>query len=233
MYINVAATADGKIDTFARRGASISSNRDKERVDALRASSDAVMIGGRTLHGDDPKLTVKADSLRRAREARGLAPNPAKVAVASRLELKPDCRFLTAGPARIILLTTARTAEAELSRLRSNGAVVHVLGDSRVNLVQALRLLKQEGVQRLMVEGGATLNFELLSLRLVDELTVFVAPMIFGGESAPTLAAGLGLTAEAAIPLQLVNADPWEDGGVLLHYQVREEDRPQLLSADS
>ena len=46
--MNVAATADGKIDTFERRGASISSARDKERVDKLRAGADAVLIGGRT-----------------------------------------------------------------------------------------------------------------------------------------------------------------------------------------
>ena len=64
VFINVASTADGKIDTVARRGAAISSARDKERVDRLRADADAVMIGGHTLHGDDPKLTVKSEALR-------------------------------------------------------------------------------------------------------------------------------------------------------------------------
>ena len=73
VFINVAATADGKIDTYARRGATISSARDKERVDRLRADSDAIMIGGRTLHGDDPKLTVKSEALRLERRRKGLS----------------------------------------------------------------------------------------------------------------------------------------------------------------
>ena len=47
VQLNVAATADGKIDTFERKGASISSRRDKERVDKLRAEAEAIMIGGR------------------------------------------------------------------------------------------------------------------------------------------------------------------------------------------
>jgi 2,5-diamino-6-(ribosylamino)-4(3H)-pyrimidinone 5'-phosphate reductase len=99
--------------------------------------------------------------------------------------------------------------------------VLHVLGDSRVDLVQALWLLKGAGIERLLVEGGATLNFELLNLGLVDELTLWVAPLIFGGENAPTLAGGFGLAAAAAIRLKLVNTESWEDGGVFLHYQVR------------
>ena len=74
-----------------------------------------------------------------------------------------------------------------------------------------------------MVEGGATLNFELLNLGLVDELTIFVAPVIFGGEAAPTLAGGFGRAAAAALPLKLLACEQWEDGGVLLHYQVRRE----------
>lgn len=221
--MNVAATADGKIDSFARRGASISSLHDKERVDVLRADSDAVMIGGRTLHGEDPKLTVKSDRLRLERQARGLPPNPTKVAVASRLHLKADCNFLTAGPARVLLFTTESTPQAELGRLQSRGAVVHVLGESRVDLLEALHILKQDGVGHLLVEGGSTLNFELLNLGLVDELMVFVAPLVFGGESAPTLAGGFGLTPEAAVRLHLLKADQWEDGGVLLHYQVRNQ----------
>src|SRR5512135_2753246 len=98
VQMNVAATADGKIDSFARRGATISSARDMERVDRLRADSDAILIGGRTLHGDDPKLTVKSGLLRQERQALGLPENPMKAAVASRLELKADCNFLAAGP---------------------------------------------------------------------------------------------------------------------------------------
>ena len=63
VFINVAMTLEGKIDTFERKGAVISSQSDRERVDRLRAESDAVMVGGRTLLDEDPKLTVKSEAL--------------------------------------------------------------------------------------------------------------------------------------------------------------------------
>jgi len=217
--INVAATADGKIDTFERSGAAISSARDKERVDQLRAEADAVLVGGHTLHEEGPKLTVKSETLRNERLARGLPANPSKVGVSARLHLKPDSNFLNAGPARIFLFTTPQTTEAQLAMLRSCGAEVFVHEGERVNLISALQTLKTKGVNRLMVEGGATLNFELLRQGLVDELTIYVAPMIFGGTSAPTMAAGPGLVRNGAIPLKLVESQAWDDGGVLLRYQ--------------
>lgn len=225
VHINVAATADGKIDTFERRGAEISSARDKERVEQLRAEADAVMVGGRTLHDEDPKLTVKSERLRAERLARGLPPNPAKAGISSRLNLRLDSDFLNAGPAKIFLFTTAQTDEAQLAMLRSCGAEVFVHAGSRVNLNSALETLKIKGVNRLMVEGGATLNFELMQLGLVDELTIYVAPMIFGGGTAPTTAAGSGLVRRAALPLKLVKSEAWEDGGVLLHYQFEKRSK--------
>jgi 2,5-diamino-6-(ribosylamino)-4(3H)-pyrimidinone 5'-phosphate reductase len=91
--------------------------------------------------------------------------------------------------------------------------------EKQVNLQKALATLKELGIDRLMVEGGGRLNFELLRLGLVDEVTVYVAPMIFGGESAPTLASGSGLERSEAIPLRLIEAETWEDGGVVLKYQ--------------
>ncbi len=220
VHLNVAATADGKIDTFERRGAVISSQRDKERVDRLRAESDAVMVGGRTLHDEDPSLTVRSEPLRAERRRLGEPANPSKVGVSSRLHLRPDCQFLTAGPARIILFTTQRTEASQLSMLREREAEVHVLGDQRVDLVQALHVLADCGVRRLLLEGGATLNAEMLRLGLVDEVTVFVAPVIFSGETAPTLAGGVGLAGEAAIRLELIRMEQWEDGGLLLHYRI-------------
>ena len=220
MQINVAMSADGKIDTFERRGAIISSPRDKERVDRLRAEADAVMVGGRTLLDENPKLTVKSADLRAGREAHGLTPNPVKVGVVSRANLQPDSDFLNIGPARIVIFTTQRTSKKQLEFLRARGVDVYVHDTKRVDLPKALSTLREMGIEHLMVEGGGTLNFELLRLGLVDELSAFVAPLVFGGETAPTLAAGLGLVRSAAIPLKLVSAEAWEDGGVLLKYKL-------------
>ena len=220
VFINVAMTADGKIDTFERKGSAISSPRDKERVDQLRASSDAIMVGGRTLLDEDPKLTVKSETLRAERIARGLSPNPVKVGVVTQATFKADSQFLNTGPANVVIFTTNRTSKQYLSMLRSRHADVYVDDAAKVNLQKALATLQELGIQRLMVEGGSTLNFELMRLGLVDEMMAYVAPLVFGGESAPTLAAGSGLKRSDAIPLQLIEVEKWDDGGVLLKYHL-------------
>jgi len=220
VFINVAMTADGKIDTFARKGAAISSPRDKERVDKLRAESDAVMVGGRTLLDEDPKLTVKSEALREQRVKRGLAPNPIKVGIVSKAEFDSLSEFLHVGGARVVIFTTHRTSNEQIESLREQGAEVFVHAGERVDLHEMMQTLHELGIQRLMVEGGATLNFELIRLGLVDELSAYVAPMIFGGEKAPTLAAGSGLERSEAVRLELIHAESWEDGGVLLKYKI-------------
>lgn len=220
VFINVAVSADGKMDTFERKGSAISSEQDKSRVLRLRAEADAVMVGGKTLLSEDPKLTVKREDLRAERTARGQSPNPMKVGIVTRADLDPEGDFLNAGPARVVIFTTAQTSKTQIETLRSRGAEVYVHNTARVNLAQALDTLHNLGVQRLMVEGGGTLNFELLRLGLVDELTMYIAPMLFGGESAPTSVAGSGLVRGDAIPLKLVGVESHEDGGVLIHYRV-------------
>lgn len=222
VFINIAVTADGKMDTVERRGAAISSARDKVRVDRLRAEADAVMVGGRTLLDEDPKLTVKSEDLRAERVARGLTPNPIKVGIVTNADDLLDGDFVNFGSARVVIFTSEQTSKAQVEFLRSRNVEVYVHHTPRIDLVKALHTLSELGVKRLMVEGGGTLNFELLRLGLVDELTMYVAPMIFGGESAPTAAAGAGLARGAAIPLKLVKSEVFDDeGGVLLHYSIR------------
>lgn len=218
VFINVAMTADGKIDTFERQGAAISSPRDRERVDRLRAGSDAIMVGGKTLIDEDPKLTIKSEALRLERVARGLSPNPIKVGIVTQANIRTDSQFLNTGPAEIVIFTTRRTSKVQLSLLEERGVHVYATQAEKVDLQAALTTLAEMGVNHLMVEGGATLNFELMRLGLVDELTAYMAPMIFGGASAPTLAAGLGLERSEAIPLKLIDVEQWDDGGVLLKY---------------
>jgi 2,5-diamino-6-(ribosylamino)-4(3H)-pyrimidinone 5'-phosphate reductase len=222
VHINVAMTADGKIDTVDRRGAAISSPRDRQRVDRLRAQADAVLVGGRTLLEEDPKLTVKSESLRAERTARGLPANPAKIgAVTNADRLGPDSNFLTAGPARALIFTTSKTSGEHIQRLRARGAQVFVHDGARVDLESMMETLPAEGIERLMVEGGGTLNFELLRRGLVDEITAYIAPRVFGGAGAPTLADGPGLVGGEAIELGLIQVNPLDDGGILVRYRVK------------
>ena len=178
------------------------------------------MVGGKTLLNEDPRLTVKSEALRAERVARGLSPNPIKVGVVTEANIPSYSQFLNAGPAEVVIFTTRRTSKERLSLLKSLNVDVYLDDAERVDLTDALGTLKEIGVERLMVEGGSTLNFALLQLGLVDEITAYVAPLIFGGESAPTVAAGWGLERSAAISLKLVHAEQWEDGGVVIKYRV-------------
>ena len=227
VFINTAITADGKIDTVERRGAPISSPADFERVHRLRASSDAVMVGGYTLLHEDPSLTVKPEHLRTERLARGQNEHPVKVGIVSKIEdpaagrsIPLDGKLLDSGPARVIVFTTQQTAPEQVARLSERGAEVYVLGERRVDLADALRRLKSLGVDRLMVEGGGTLNAELLRLKLVDEVHLYIAPLIFAGAAAPTLADGPGLPRDEAVRLRLRACEQLEDGGIVVEYEV-------------
>ena len=221
VFINVAVTADGKMDTFERKGAGISSDLDKARVLRMRAEADAVMVGGHTLLDEDPKLTVKTDQLRQERKNRGQTENPIKVGIVTSANLKIDGNFMTAGPARRVIFTTSQSTAQQVSVLLEQGVEVYILGEKRVDLALALETLYELGVRRLMVEGGGSLNDELLREGLVDELFIYIAPMIFGGQTAPTLAAGEGLIESAALRLKLLDARVLDDdGGVLIHYRL-------------
>ena len=217
-FINVAMTADGKIDTFERRGAAISSPRDKQRVDELRASADAVLVGGRTLLEEQPKLTVKNEALREGRVRQGRSPNPIKVGVVTVADIPKESDFIQAGDTRLVIFTTSQTSISKLAELRALGVEVFVDDAPRVDLNKMMLTLKKLGVERVMVEGGGTINFELIQQGLVDELQIYVSPMIFGGANSPTPADGVGIPREKAMGMKLVDVERWEDGGVILKY---------------
>jgi 2,5-diamino-6-(ribosylamino)-4(3H)-pyrimidinone 5'-phosphate reductase len=219
-FINVAMTADGKIDTFERKGAAISSKQDKQRVDELRAAADAVLVGGKTLLEEQPKLTVRSKALREARIRRGLAPNPIKVGVATVADIPLESDFVKVGPARVVIFTTDQTSNDQIEKLKAGNVEVFVHKEPRVNLTLMMETLKKIGVDHLMVEGGGTMNFELMRLGLVDELMIYVAPLIFGGANAPTPADGLGLIRNDAIALRLADIQKHDDGGIVLRYKL-------------
>lgn len=223
----MAVTADGKIDTVARGGAHISGPADTARVHRLRAAADAVMAGGHTLLREDPRLTVRDAALIEQRTSLGQPAQPIKVGIASRIgvpggeEAFPrDSRFLADGGGRVIIFTTTRTDAAAIDWLEAQGAEVIVHDADRVDLATALDHLEKHGVEHLMVEGGSTLVAALLGEGLVDEIQLAIAPLIYGGEHAPSPVGGPGLAAHEAIRLSLAGVEQDADDDVVLRYLV-------------
>lgn len=227
VLVNMAMTADGKIDTVARQGARISGVVDSARVDDLRASADAVLVGGHTLIQEDPRLTVRNQELIDGRVRSGRPSQPTKVGVVSCLRmpgepgaLPAESRFLVDGGGRVVVFTTSRTPGNAIEWLASNAVEVFVHDSPRVDLRAALDALGDAGTELVMVEGGSTLVAALLREELVDEIRIAIAPIIFGGETAPTPVGGPGWSPQDAPRLTLVDRSRSDEGDMVLRYIV-------------
>jgi 2,5-diamino-6-(ribosylamino)-4(3H)-pyrimidinone 5'-phosphate reductase len=207
-------SADGKISTKDRRQVKISGSEDRRRVDALRADSDAIMVGVGTVLADDPSLRIKLEGLRRERLKAGKKENPLRVVADSRARTPPEAQVL----GEDCLLAVSEIAPEDRVAALSNRAQVVVCGHDRVDLPKLLDLVFAMGVRRLMVEGGGSINWSLISSGLVDEVYVFIGPMVFGGKSAPTLVDGQGFGPNF-VNLELISCQKM-DGGILLRWRL-------------
>lgn len=220
IFINSAMSADGKISTRKRKQVRISGAFDFERVDILKASSDAVMVGIGTVLSDDPSLTVKSDERKRQRIESGKEENPVRIVVDSHARTPLDADVLKKGQGeRIIAVSDAAPAErvAKLSQY----AKIITAGSGQVDLIKLMGILKDMGIERVMVEGGATLNWALVEAGLVDEIYTFVGNIIIGGTTAPTLADGHGFgERDEVCELRLIDTEMIEEG-VLLRWAVK------------
>jgi len=222
VVVNVAASADGKLSTREREQVTISGHDDFDRVDELRAESDAVMVGVGTVLADDPSLTVDDPVRTAVREADDRALQPARVVADSAARTPTDARVLD-DSARTYVLVSESAPPERIEALEAEGATAVVAGEDRVDLDAALSELASEGIYHLMVEGGGELIFSLFESGLVDELSVFVGPMVIGGRDAPTLADGEGFVGEFPA-LSLAGVEPIDDG-VLLRWLVEDVGR--------
>jgi len=216
VFINIAASVDGKISDESRRQLKISCEEDFKRVDRLRAESDAIMVGIGTVLADDPRLTVKSEELRRWRTDQGKPENPIRVVVDSRCRIPLNAKVLNE-EARTIVAVSKLADRSKVEELRHKAEVV-IFGESKVDLKALMGYLYEIGVRKVMVEGGATLNYGLLEEGLVDEIYVYYGSMIIGGAKAPTIVDGLSFN--PPIELELISVEKL-GRGVLTKWKVR------------
>ncbi len=219
IFINSAMSADGKLSTKERKQVRISGKQDFERVDELRAQADAIMVGIGTVLADDPSLTVKSPERRATRKAEGREENPVRIVVDSSARTPHDADIFKKGEGKRII-AVSKSAPSEKVRDLEKKARVIKTGEERVDLSELVRELKKMGICTLMVEGGATLNWGMLSSGLVDEIYTFAGNVIIGGKAAPTFADGEGFTEAELLELELLSAEPIEEG-ILLKWKVK------------
>jgi len=186
--LSCSMSIDGYIDAATDERLLLSNDADLDRVDAVRATCDAILVGAVTVRRDNPRLLVRARARREERVARGLPPSPTKVTVTRRAQLDPGANFFTVGEAeKLVYCASASVAEAQ-DRLGAGATVVD--GGQPVSMTRMSEDLYARGVRRLMVEGGGNVHTQFLTADLADELQLVVAPFFVGDPRAPRLVDG-------------------------------------------
>jgi riboflavin-specific deaminase-like protein len=184
VLLSAAVSLDGYLDDTGPDRLLLSSPADFDRVDEVRASVDAILIGAGTIRADNPRLLVNSAERRAARVAAGEAEYPLKVTVSGSGELDPAARFWHTGGEKVLLTTDDGARRA---RGLGIGADVVSLGPALEWRAALEYLHDRRGVRRLMVEGGGTVHTQLLQQELADELHLVLAPLFVGDPAAPRL----------------------------------------------
>jgi riboflavin-specific deaminase-like protein len=185
------SSLDGKVALGGKAG-SLGGPVDRTVMRNLRAGADAVMIGAGTLRAEKLTLAVPEDRAR-AREARGLKPQPLGVVATVSGDVPLEENLLAFSPENLLIFASSETPQEHLVTLSSRASVEIVAGKTpkpggRLDLEEALRTLKERyGVNVLVVEGGTALNHALVSSGLADELFLTLAPKLLGGEKSGAL----------------------------------------------
>ncbi|MCF1597519.1 dihydrofolate reductase family protein [Streptomyces muensis] len=184
VLLSAAVSLDGYLDDTTPDRLLLSGPADFDRVDEVRASVDAILIGAGTIRADNPRLLVNSAERRAARKARGKPEYPLKVTVSATGELDPTANFWHTGGEKVVY-TTERGAE----RLRRAPVAADVVAlGTDLDWRGLLRHLREaRGVERLMVEGGGTIHTQLLQQGLADEVQLVLAPLFVGDPKAPRL----------------------------------------------
>ena len=188
-----AMSLDGKVATQTGDSKWISNERSRQIVHRWRGQVDAVCVGIGTALADDPLLTARAE---------GVTRQPTRVVFDSEARLPLDSNLVRTAPEVPLVIVTSRAANrSHAEALRAAGAEVIAAagGTERERVIDGLDKLGSLGITSMMLEGGPRLAGSFLDAQEIDELRLFVAPILVGGRAAraPFEGEGTGMIADA------------------------------------
>ncbi len=194
-----AMTLDGKVATRTGDSQWISGEASRARAHRWRAESDAVAVGIGTALADDPRLTARIE---------GVARQPRRVVFDSEARLPLDSRLVKDVSDIPLIVVVARAAKrTSVEALQAAGVdVIVATGENEGARVQhALDELGAREIQSLLLEGGPHLAGAFLEAEEIDEVRMFIAPILLGGAKGRTAVEGIGFgeIADAPAPLAI------------------------------
>ncbi|MEW5297739.1 MAG: hypothetical protein WDW36_000924 [Sanguina aurantia] len=212
--LKYAMTLDGKIATSTGHSAWVSSAESRACVFAMRARSDAVIVGGNTVRRDDPRLTTRQEG----------GHTPVRVVMSRCLDLPESAHLWDVGIAPTIVMTQRGGAQELPGACESQGAggaaaLGAVLRDRGVEVVEfdfltpalVADYCQQRGFLQCFWECGGTLAAPAISSGVIHRIMAFVAPKIIGGERAPSPVGELGFV-EMTQAVNLIDST-WQQVG--------------------
>jgi len=210
--LKTATTLDGKVATCRGDTRWITGEASREEVHRLRHRVDGIVTGIHTVLQDDPSLNTRIEGGRDA----------ARIIVDTRARLPLDARVVKLSSEAPTLLAAGENASLENKKILERKGVEVITLPQEGGMVSLSSLLEELGKRNmisLMVESGGTLNYSFLEKGLVDKIYAFMAPVICGGEQAPTSFEGKGATLlREAWRLKEVETEPFGEDLLVTGY---------------
>lgn len=186
VVMKTAMSLDGKIATATGQSQWISGEASRKQVHQLRHDLSGIMVGIGTVLADDPSLTARLPKSRQ----------PVRIIVDSHLRIPLDAKVLEdQKEARTLIAATEAADQEKKDGLAERGIEVLTTQslDDRVDLRDLMKILGQKGIDSILLEGGAELNFSALQAGIVSKVQAYLAPIIIGGKEAKSPVEGTGI----------------------------------------
>lgn len=172
--LKIAQSIDGKISEAKNKQTWLTGKESIKFVHKLRSEYDAVLVGANTIKIDDPQLNVRKVNGR----------NPVRIIINGKLSIPFTSKILNTGdPEKTWIFASKNVDEKKIKRLRERGIKIFKLDSARQNkldIKKILKILAEQKIASLLVEGGADIYTQFLQKDLSDEIIVLQAPKVLG-----------------------------------------------------
>lgn len=182
VHLKLAMSLDGRISLKTSVSTTLSGKESANRVQDFRHEHDAILIGGNTAFVDNPSLTDRSGKARRRKLVR--------VVLDNRLQISTNSILAETAKETPTIVFSNSTDEKKISVLESKG--VEIIPRNARNLEKVLEELKKRELQSVLVEGGTQVAGAFVDAKLVDKISLIIAPIIIGGRDAPVAMGGRG-----------------------------------------